>query len=471
MKRIPIWLLTMALCLTTLAGCHTEDKTDQAPSTSKESAAATTTAAPDPAEAVYFNEVGEFTIANKTLTENVTVNRESFCIPNTDALTTYLSGTPYTVEYRLNYPIDPDTSAVISARTQPNYGLVQLLDEGDTVAFTLNVSRQGYAHDTYPDNLTPRVSRIGGQEVTLFEGTKWGHDLYRYGEFRIDDLYIVCATYDKSRTELVDLIGAILSAVPPSDDHLASHITVTAEDTTIRPYSRMTWSRIDNGDGTYEEMIADHCDPVNLFTDQTVAIPTLFATDGVRYSVSANGMVEAVYLYSPVGDTYTSKSIAWNALAELPGGTYYVMLAVVLDGNCDPDAPQSSYRYEDFFRLVVDKNDTIIGTVPLHPLYEKYPEYWDLDGMKGVEVYVWQMGDNLYYCGALPGTNRMKSEEEIQALFANGATLEEMRTILELCEIDREMVSIIPVRNPLSGFWNEIDIEYAKQISALFWGE
>ena len=234
----------------------------------------------------------------------------------------------------------------------------------------------------------------------------------------------------------------------------------------------MTWWRIDNGDGTYDEMIADHCDPVSLFIDQADAIPTLTIKDSISYSVQANGMVEAVYLYSPVGDTYATKATTWETLAKLPNGTYYVMLAVLLDGNCDPDAPQNSYRYEDFFRLVVDKPNNqegvIYPTVQLHPLYQKYPEYFGLDGMKGVEVYVWQMAGNLYYCGALIGTNRLKSEEEIQGLFDNGATMEEMRTILELCEIERERVSIIPVHNPLSSFWYEIDIEYAKQINALF---
>lgn len=321
MKRTTVWLLTTALFLTMLAGCRTADKTDQTPSTDKESATTTTTAIPDPTETIYFNEVGDFTVAGTGLTENVAVNREGFCIPNTEDLTTYLSGTPYTVEYHLNYPIDPDTSAIISSRTQPNYGWVQLMDESENVIFTLNISEKGYAHDTDPDNITPRSSRIGGQEVTLFEGVKWGHSLYRYGEFQIDDLYIVCATYDKSRTELVNFIRNILSAVQ------------------------------------------------------------------------------------------------------------------------------------------------------LHPLYQKYPEYFGLDGMKGVEVYVWQMAGNLYHCGALSGTNRLKTEEEIQSLFHNGATMEEMRTILELCEIERERVSIIPVRNPLSSFWYEIDVEYAARLTALFWGE
>lgn len=290
-----------------------------------------------------------------------------------------------------------------------------------------------------------------------------------------------CRTADKAdQTKPTDKGNATTTTTATttathSEDHLAIHITVTSGDTTIRPYSRMTWSRIDNGDGTYEEIIADHCDPISLVTDQPDHIPTLTVKDDASYSTSANGRVEAVYLYSPVGDTYVSKSTTWEALATLPGGTYYVMLAVLLGGNCNPDAPQNFYRYEDFFRLVVDKPNNqegvIYPTVQLHPLYQKYPEYFGLDGMKGVEVYVWQMGGNLYYCGALIGTNRLKSEEEIQSLFGNGATMEEMRTILELCEIEREEVSIIPVRNPLSSYWYEIDIEYAKQINALFWGE
>ena len=236
MKHTLIWLLTMALCLTMLAGCRTENKTDQtkpsdkkiattqspsqsttntstvadAPTTNTSTTVTTTTVTPDSTEAVYFNEVGDFTVAGRTLTENVAVNREDFCIPNTEQITTYLSGTLYTIEYLLNYPIDPDTFAIISARTQPNYGWIQLIDENGEVVFVLNISEQDYAHDTYPHIVTPRASHIGGQEVKLYEGTKWGHSLYRYGEFQIDDLYIVCGTYNESRAELVDFIGEII---------------------------------------------------------------------------------------------------------------------------------------------------------------------------------------------------------------------------------------------------------------------
>ena len=111
------------------------------------------------------------------------------------------------------------------------------------------------------------------------------------------------------------------------------------------------------------------------------------------------------------------------------------------------------------------------GAVQLHSLYEKYPEYWDLDGMKGVEVYVWQTENGSYRCGALIGTNRMKSNEEIEALFGNGATIEEMKTIMELCEVSKGHISVIPVSNPLESDWYRIDIEEAVNYRAMFWGE
>ena len=107
----------------------------------------------------------------------------------------------------------------------------------------------------------------------------------------------------------------------------------------------------------------------------------------------------------------------------------------------------------------------------LHPLYAKYPEYFNLDTIKGLEIYVWQMAGNLYHCGILSGTNRMKTQEEIQNLMGNGATIEEMKEILCAYEIEKESVIIYPVHNPVSSYWYEIDDEYRAKIEAMFWGE
>ena len=122
----------------------------------------------------------------------------------------------------------------------------------------------------------------------------------------------------------------------------------------------------------------------------------------------------------------------------------------------------------DAERVVIDEN---FNAYSEHPLYEKYPEYFGLDGMKGVEVYVWQIEDGSYRCGALKGTNRMKTNEEIQALFENGATIEEMRTILEFCEVDKSDISVIPVSDPLESDWYQIDIDEISKYQEIFWGE
>ncbi len=397
------------------------------------------------------------------------------------------------------------------------------------------------------------------------------------------------------------------------ENHLVSHIQIKSGDNTIYPFGSLLWSKTDNGDGTFAEVNASMPDTAEIVNRYTDLIPKLVLNEKVSYFVQVNGRVEKVYLLTPNEDGYTKSETTFDALSNLEAGTYYVAFNVLLSGNCDSDAPQNSYRYEDIFCLVVgtqtgdshvdrgdeffdhvphdamlnlevwdgkflfqriattpcivysntpitdmskgmmynDRHDILttifqamdgkdavmdvpecdfsryiymfdneredipwhyrfaicncgtvmitnndelictirlneeelhsiipadllvdeepsgtndpIGEVRLHPLYGKYPEYWDLDGMKGVEVYVWQTEDGSYRCGALTGTNRLKTDEEIQALLDNGATIEEMRTILELCEVETDRVSIIPVSNSLLCNWDDI--------AAIFWGE
>lgn len=323
---------------------------------------------------------------------------------------------------------------------------------------------------------------IGLSEAALY--AEWGEPdrvfSGMYGAaWTVDSQYEILVYFDGENGPNSLIVDIIKAGKANPNDSLSKHIRITSGENTILPFSRLLWSKTDNGDGSFTEVNVDTYDVVSLVSGQTATpttdIPTLALDDGVSYAIQANGHVEGVYLLTPDGDTYTTSATTFDALANLPNGTYYVVFTALLGGNCDPYAPQHFYRYEDVFRLVVEKqndqSDNIYGEVRLHPLYEKYPEYFNVDGMKGVEIYVWQMGGNTYRCGALTGTNRMKTAEEIQSLFDNGATLEEMRTILELCEVEREMVSIIPVRNPLSSFWYEIDIDYCAQINALFWDE
>lgn len=102
-------------------------------------------------------------------------------------------------------------------------------------------------------------------------------------------------------------------------------------------------------------------------------------------------------------------------------------------------------------------------------LREKYPEYFDLGTFKGLEVYVWQMAENSYYCGVLAGTNRLKTPEELWNL--KGASIGEMQAILATYDIPEKSIFIIPCIQPYSSYYYEIDAEYCERVRALFFGE
>ena len=97
-------------------------------------------------------------------------------------------------------------------------------------------------------------------------------------------------------------------------------------------------------------------------------------------------------------------------------------------------------------------------------LREKYPEYFALDTMKGLEVYVWQMSPVSYLCGVMSGTNRDKTLEELMNL--KGATIAEMRAILSTYDIDEKDVSVIPWQNPVSSYLGPYWISLEEEDSA-----
>ena len=146
-----------------------------------------------------------------------------------------------------------------------------------------------------------------------------------------------------------------------ANDYLALHIQIKSGNNTIHPFGCMTWSKIDNDDGTFTESFVDKYDVIDLVSGKTpfaiTDIPKLVLNDKVSYFVQVNGRVEKVYLLTPNGDTYAKSETTFDALSNLEDGTYYVAFEVLLSGNCDPDAPQNSYRYEDVFCLVVEKDD------------------------------------------------------------------------------------------------------------------
>jgi hypothetical protein len=96
-----------------------------------------------------------------------------------------------------------------------------------------------------------------------------------------------------------------------------------------------------------------------------------------------------------------------------------------------------------------------------------FPEYYSLDISKGIEVYLWQSDNGEYRCGAMSGTNRNKTYEEISTLEKNGVTIEQMKTILASYDIDKEKIIIIPITINSTNY--EIETETFSNISKLFW--
>lgn len=144
-----------------------------------------------------------------------------------------------------------------------------------------------------------------------------------------------------------------------ADENLVSHIQIKSGDNTIRPFGSLLWSKTDNGDGTFTELNASMLDTAEIINLYTNIIPKLVLDESVSYLVQANGSVENVYLFTPNGDMYTKSVTTFDALSNLADGTYYVALNVLLSGNCDPDAPQNSYRYEDVFCLIVGEEENL----------------------------------------------------------------------------------------------------------------
>ena len=106
--------------------------------------------------------------------------------------------------------------------------------------------------------------------------------------------------------------------------------------------------------------------------------------------------------------------------------------------------------------------------VNLDALKEKYPEYFEMEDMKGIEVYVWQMAESSYRCGLLEGTNRNKADEEIFDLQFKSLSIEEAKAILEETGVEKDMICVIPAIQPYSSYCYEIDDEYTQRVTALF---
>ena len=106
--------------------------------------------------------------------------------------------------------------------------------------------------------------------------------------------------------------------------------------------------------------------------------------------------------------------------------------------------------------------------VDLAELKEKYPEYFGLSSVKGIEVYVWQMSTDSYSCWMMSGTKCLKTQEQIFALHEKALTVEEANAILDELGVNQTDIFVIPITQPHSSYDYEIDEAYREQVNKLF---
>lgn len=139
-----------------------------------------------------------------------------------------------------------------------------------------------------------------------------------------------------------------------ANKNLVFHISIKSGKNEIHPYGRLLKSKIDNGDGTYSGMTLDVVSISTVIREDREYIPEIVLDEAVTYSVQVNGRVENIRLFDSDGRSLKGKQPTFEDLSNLEAGTYYVVFNVSLEGNCDPDAPQNSYYYEDIFALIVE---------------------------------------------------------------------------------------------------------------------
>ena len=101
-------------------------------------------------------------------------------------------------------------------------------------------------------------------------------------------------------------------------------------------------------------------------------------------------------------------------------------------------------------------------------LREKYPEFYGIDTRGGgLTVYIWQFSESHYSCYLV--STWMDTFTDHSFVFEKGASIAEMRAIIEDYGIDREEVSLHPVNNPASSYYYTIDGEYISALYELFW--
>ena len=105
--------------------------------------------------------------------------------------------------------------------------------------------------------------------------------------------------------------------------------------------------------------------------------------------------------------------------------------------------------------------------IDMNKLKEEYPEYFNMSYSNGIEIYVWQMAEECYRCGMIE-VNGNRTSDEIYALQSKSLSVEETKAILAEIGASKDDIIIIPISQPYSSYFYEIDEAYKDKVIKLF---
>lgn len=163
---------------------------------------------------------------------------------------------------------------------------------------------------------------------------------------------------------------------------------------------------------------------------------TLLSCSIKRHSITACPLA-----FGEVGVKYRVKSVL-NYKKPALGIILVALILCAAVAVCFLTDPLTNYGETDPSKL----NDAQLA------LMEEYPQYFGLDAVDGLDIYVWQMGSGSYSFGLLPHSAIARGWLNAELLNLRSVQADDMRTILSTYHIDRDAMYIIPWQNPLSSY-------------------
>ena len=112
----------------------------------------------------------------------------------------------------------------------------------------------------------------------------------------------------------------------------------------------------------------------------------------------------------------------------------------------------SSERGDKFDKKLWIDFEIKAQALPVEDLRVKFPQFFDLDTKNGLEVYVWQMSENSYYCSIISAKDEVYADKEWLDIGLKGATVDEMKTILSSYNIPEGKIDVIAYQNSISSY-------------------